>query len=42
MGEPTFTSLLIVVGVAFLAPLLLGLFPGVRLPPSCSRSCRAS
>jgi Kef-type K+ transport system membrane component KefB len=32
MGEPTFTSLLVVVAVAFAAPLLLGLFPSVRLP----------
>jgi Kef-type K+ transport system membrane component KefB len=32
VGEPTFTSLLIVVAVAFAAPLLLGLFPSVRLP----------
>jgi Kef-type K+ transport system membrane component KefB len=32
VGEPTFTSLLVVVAVAFAAPLLLGLFPGVRLP----------
>ena len=32
MGEPTFTSLLIVVAIAFAAPLLLGLFPRVRLP----------
>jgi Kef-type K+ transport system membrane component KefB len=32
VGEPTFTALLIVVAVAFAAPLLLGLFPAVRLP----------
>ena len=32
MEEPSFTSLLIVVAVAFGAPLLLGLFPRVRLP----------
>jgi Kef-type K+ transport system membrane component KefB len=32
VGDPTFTSLLIVVAVAFAAPLLLGLFPRVRLP----------
>jgi Kef-type K+ transport system membrane component KefB len=32
VGEPTFTGLLIVVAVAFAAPLLLGLFPAVRLP----------
>ena len=32
MGEPTFTSLLIVVVVAFAAPLALGLWPSVRLP----------
>jgi Kef-type K+ transport system membrane component KefB len=32
MDEPTFTSLLIVVAVAFTAPLLLGFFPRVRLP----------
>jgi Kef-type K+ transport system membrane component KefB len=32
VGDPTFTSLLIVVAVAFVAPLLLGLFPSVRLP----------
>ena len=29
---PSFTDLLIVVGVAFLAPFVLGLFPRVRLP----------
>jgi Kef-type K+ transport system membrane component KefB len=32
VGGPTFTSLLVVMAVAFAAPLLLGLFPGVRLP----------
>jgi Kef-type K+ transport system membrane component KefB len=32
VGDPTFTSLLIVVAVAFVAPLLLGLFPSLRLP----------
>ena len=32
MSEPTFTSLLVVVAIAFLAPGLLGLFPRVRLP----------
>jgi Kef-type K+ transport system membrane component KefB len=30
---PSFENLLVVVAVAFLAPLLLGLFPGLRLPP---------
>src|SRR5690349_11193008 len=29
---PSFTGLLIVVAVAFAAPLLLGLFPSIRLP----------
>src|SRR5919202_6914761 len=29
---PEFTDLLVVVAVAFAAPFLLGLFPGVRLP----------
>src|SRR4029079_6228661 len=29
---PSFTGLLIVVAVAFTAPFVLGLFPGVRLP----------
>src|SRR5215218_11058938 len=29
---PSFTSLLVVVAVAFAAPFLLGLFPRVRLP----------
>src|SRR5919109_3444123 len=29
---PSFTNLLIVMGVAFAAPLLLGLFPRVQLP----------
>ena len=32
MNEPEFSGLLIVVAVAFAAPFLLGLFPGVRLP----------
>jgi Kef-type K+ transport system membrane component KefB len=32
MEEPGFSDLLIVVGVAFLAPFLLGLFPRLRLP----------
>src|SRR5439155_13033434 len=31
-GMPEFGGLLIVVAVAFAAPFLLGLFPGVRLP----------
>jgi Kef-type K+ transport system membrane component KefB len=32
MEEPSFSGLLIVVAVAFLAPFLLGLAPGLRLP----------
>src|ERR671919_2547339 len=32
MGMPEFGNLLIVVAVAFFAPLVLGLFPRVRLP----------
>jgi Kef-type K+ transport system membrane component KefB len=32
VGDPTFTSLLIVVAIAFAAPLLLGLFPSAGLP----------
>jgi Kef-type K+ transport system membrane component KefB len=32
MGEPSFSGLLLVVSVAFAAPFLLGLFPGVKLP----------
>jgi Kef-type K+ transport system membrane component KefB len=32
MDEPSFTGLLLVVSVAFAAPFLLGLFPGVKLP----------
>lgn len=32
MEEAGFSDLLIVVGVAFLAPFLLGLFPKLRLP----------
>ena len=39
---PAFDRLLIVVAVAFAAPFLLGLFPSVRLPPSCSRSSPGS
>jgi Kef-type K+ transport system membrane component KefB len=30
--RPSLTNLLIVVGVAFAAPFVLGLFPSVRLP----------
>jgi Kef-type K+ transport system membrane component KefB len=32
MSEPGFSGLLIVVAVAFAAPFLLGLFPGLRMP----------
>jgi Kef-type K+ transport system membrane component KefB len=32
MGEPSFSGLLLVVSVAFAAPLLLGFFPSVKLP----------
>jgi Kef-type K+ transport system membrane component KefB len=32
MGMPEFGDLLLVVAVAFVAPFVLGLFPGVRLP----------
>jgi hypothetical protein len=32
MDEPSFGGLLLVVGVAFAAPFLLGLFPRLRLP----------
>ncbi len=32
MDEPSFSGLLLVIGVAFAAPFLLGLAPGVRLP----------
>jgi Kef-type K+ transport system membrane component KefB len=32
MGEPSFSGLLLVVSIAFAAPLLLGFFPSVQLP----------